>query len=132
MPSLALIFHLLKRVTKETEHPSIELSTAELAAAWCGYLQKHAEKLYRTAILSDFDAAREILGRIKSGELAGPFTARDIYSKHWKGLSDPKEVNQGLGILAEYRHLHPITHQTGGRTKTVYLINQVEPCATTI
>jgi hypothetical protein len=65
-------------------------------AAWCSYLQKHAEKLYQSAILSEFDTAREILGRIDSGELTSPFSARDIYSKHWRRLSDPKDVNKAL------------------------------------
>lgn len=131
MPSLALIFHLLKRVSNETESVFIQRTTAELAAAWCSYLQKHAEKLYQAAMLSDFDIAREILKKIDVGELGSKFTARDIYSKHWKLLCDPKDVNKGLEILTEYKHLYPITHATGGRSKTVYLVNRVEECATT-
>jgi hypothetical protein len=69
MPSPALIFHLLKRVANESDSPSIECETAQLSAAWCSDLQKHAEKLYRTAMLSEFDTAHEILKRISSGEL---------------------------------------------------------------
>jgi len=126
MPSLALIFHLIKRVSNETENASIELTTAELAAAWCSYLQKHAEKLYQIADLSEFDIAREILKKMEGGELGSKFTARDIYSKHWKRLSDPKEVNKGLEILVEYRQLHAIVHATAGRSKTVFINDRVE------
>ena len=50
---------------------------------------KHAEKLYRTVMLSDFDPAREILSKIESGELSSKFTAWNIYAKCWKRLSDP-------------------------------------------
>jgi hypothetical protein len=131
MPSLALIFHLLKRVANESEHTAIELGTAQFAAAWCSYLQKHAEKLYRTAAMSDFDGARAILKKIENGDLDGHFSARDIYSKHWKNLSDPHDVTRGLEILTEYRHLNAIQHQTGGRAKTVYFVNKLEPCAIT-
>ena len=131
MPSLALIFHLLRRVTKESDRTAIQLDTAQLAAAWCSYLQKHAEKLYRTALMSDFDGARAILQKINNGELEESFSARDIYSKHWKNLSDPQEVIKGLEILSEYRHLLPVQRQTGGRTKTVYVVNKSEPCAIT-
>ena len=76
-------------------------------------------------MLSDFDTAREILKRIDSSDLPDSFTARDIYSKHWKRLSEPKDVNRALEILAEYRHAHAIAHQTGGRATTVYLINRI-------
>ena len=131
MPSLALIFHLLRRVTKESDRTAIQLDTAQPAAAWCSYLQKHAEKLYRTALMSDFDGARAILQKINNGELEESFSARDIYSKHWKNLSDPQEVIKGLEILSEYRHLLPVQRQTGGRTKTVYVVNKSEPCAIT-
>ncbi len=123
MPSLALIFHLLKRVTKESESPSIELPTAQLSAAWCSYLQKHAEKLYHTAMLSDFDTAREILLRIQGGELGSQFTARDIYSKCWRRLSEPAEVKKALELLTEYWHLEQIQMQTGGRAKSLYIVN---------
>jgi hypothetical protein len=123
MPSLALVFHLLERVSGGSASPAIEFGTAQLAAAWCSYLQRHAEKLYRTAMLSDFDTARGILRKIEGGELGSQFTARDIYAKCWRGLSDPGEVKKALEVLAEYRHLDHVQVQTGGRAKSVYLVN---------
>ncbi len=122
MPSLALIFHLLKWVTGESGVYAIELKTAETAAAWCAYLQKHAEKLYQTAILSDFDIAREILGRIETGELGSKFTARDIYAKCWRRLSDPADVKKALELLTEYRYVEQVHLQTGGRAKSLYIV----------
>ena len=124
MPSLSLIFHLLKRVNKETDSHSIGLASVELAAAWCSYLKMHAEKLYTLASVSRFDCAREILKRIESGELGSPFTARDVYAKHWKRLSEPEEVKRSLEILSEYRYLQPMRFETAGRTKTLYTVHE--------
>lgn len=120
MPSLSLIFHLLERVAGKTDSDAVELKSAQLAAAWCDYLQKHAEKLYSLAVLSDFDIAREILDRIKERQLENEFTARDIYSNHWKKLSKPEEVKRGLEVLEDYGYLFALENQTGGRSKITY------------
>ena len=96
------------------------------AEAMRAEMLRHAEKLYQIADLSEFDIAREILKKMEGGELGSKFTARDIYSKHWKRLSDPKEVNKGLEILVEYRQLHAIVHATAGRSKTVFINDRVE------
>ena len=124
MPSLALIFHLLKRVNGETSDSAIEIDTVRLAAAWCSYLQRHAEKLYTLASLSEFDCAREILQRVQAGDLPGEFTAKEIYGKHWKRLSGPDDVKRGLEILADYGHVQSVRLETGGRGKTVYVAHE--------
>lgn len=124
MPSLALIFHLLDRVTGKTENTSISLNSAMLASAWCSYLQKHAEKLYGMVALSEFDYAKEILNRIENSQLANEFTARDIYGKHWKKLSKPEQVKSGLEILTEYGYLTSFQIETGGRVKTIFSVNE--------
>jgi len=124
MPSLALIFHLLERVGGKTLSNAVELKSAQLAAVWCDYLQKHAEKLYSLAVLSDFDIAREILDRIKEKQLENEFTARDVYSNHWKKLSKPEEVKRGLEVLEDYGYLSALENQTGGRSKTTYSIHE--------
>jgi putative DNA primase/helicase len=124
MPSLALIFHLLERVAGKTDSDAVELKSAQLAAAWCDYLQKHAEKLYSLAVLSDFDIAREILDRIKEHQLENEFTARDVYSNHWKKLSKPEEVKRGLEVLEDYGYLSVLENQTGGRSKITYSVRE--------
>ncbi len=120
MPSLALIFHLLARVTGSSSVSSISTNSVLLAIAWCDYLQKHATKLYTFVSTSEFDCARAILHRIQSGEIGNEFTARDIYGNHWKNLSSPNEVKQGLEVLTEYRYLTPTRYETGGRSKILY------------
>lgn len=123
MPSLSLIFHLLRHVSSGVFRGAIDIESTKLAASWCRFLQKHAEKLYTLVNLSEFDCAKEILSHINSGELASSFTARDIYGKHWKKLAKPDEVKRGLELLTEYRYLTSVQIETGGRTKTVFTVN---------
>lgn len=122
MPSLALIFHLLDCVSNNQSN-AVSLKNAQLAAAWCSYLQAHAARIYQMAVLSEFDIAREILKKIQSKDLQSGFTAKAIYGKHWSKLSKPKDVQNGLDILVEYNYLSPATINEGHRPKTVYFIN---------
>jgi putative DNA primase/helicase len=122
MPSMALIFHLLDRVSNR-ESTDVSLPNARLAAAWCSYLQAHATRIYQIAVLSEFDIAREILKKIQSKDLQPEFTAREIYGKHWSKLSKPKDVQNGLDILVEYGYLSAVIINEGHRPKTVYLIH---------
>lgn len=121
MPSLALIFHLIDRLCGVSSSDRIEVRNVQRAAAWCSYLQKHAEKLYGMALMSDYDRARAILKKLESGALVSGFTARDVYGRHWKGLRKPEEVRQSLEILVDYGHLTAVTINEGHRPKTVYL-----------
>lgn len=75
------------------------------------------------AVVSDYDVAREILARITAGQLENEFTARDVYSNHWKRLSKPEEVKRGLEVLEDYGYLSPVVNETGGRGKITYLIH---------
>lgn len=106
MPTLALIFHLLDRVAGQTTEDAVALRHAEQAAAWCSYLQKHAEKLYSMAVSCEIDVAREILARIKTKHIKDDFSARDIYGNHWKKLSKPEDVKKGLDVLVDYGYLN--------------------------
>lgn len=122
MPTLALVFHLLDCVSNNQSN-EVSLKTARCAAAWCSYLQAHAQRIYQIASLSEFDVAREILKKIQSKDLGAEFTARDIYGKHWSRLSKPKDVQNGLDILAEYGYLAAVTINEGHRPKTVYFVH---------
>lgn len=122
MPSLALIFHLLDCVSGNQSN-DVSLDNAQKAAAWCSYLQAHAQRIYQIASLSEFDVAREILKKIQSKNLQDEFTARDIYGKHWSKLSKPKDVQNGLDILTEYGYLAAVTINEGHRPKTVYFLH---------
>ena len=48
MPSLALIFHLLD-VADGKVFGNVTITSAQLAAAWCDYLESHARRIYHMA-----------------------------------------------------------------------------------
>lgn len=123
MPSLALIFHLLDFVSNN-QSTEVSLENAQKAAAWCGYLAAHTNRIYQLASFSKFDIAREILKRIQSKKLQAEFTAKDIYKNHWSKLSDHDDVKNSLEILVEYGYLTPILINEGHRPKTVFLVHE--------
>jgi|RhiMetdeSRZDD1v2_1073273.scaffolds.fasta_scaffold1984673_2 hypothetical protein len=53
----------------------------------------------------DFDAARTILGKIKSGKLSMEFSARTIYRNGWSGLSTLEETEPALRLLCDFGYL---------------------------
>lgn len=110
---LALVLHLA-----DHEGGPIGADTLATAFDWCEYLEGHARRIYAPAIDGGLSAAHLILR--KRGELADNFTARDIYRKHWAGLSDPDAITDALELLVEHRHLIESTETTGGRPSTGY------------
>lgn len=123
MPSLALLFHLVDRVDGRTDQNGVSLEAAAKAAAWCSYLIEHAKRVYGMAIDATAHLAKSIADHITQGDLPDPFKARDLYRKHWTGLSSPKEIADPLNLLAELHWVRPVEISTGGRSTTHYLIN---------
>jgi len=124
MPSLALIFHLIDRVSGTNDSKVVSLDAAHRAAAWCSLLEANARRIYGLALNAEARLAKIILDRIRRGDINPEFTARDIYRKQWAGLSKPSDVAEPLRILVEYGWLRSITIRpgdTGGRPSTFYL-----------
>lgn len=124
LPSLALIFHLIDRVSGTTSVEGVTLDATRRAAAWCSLLEKHARRIYGLALNAEFRIAKIILERIRRGDLEPEFTARDIYRKQWAGLSKPADVIEPLRILEDYGWLRSVSiggGDAGGRPSTCYL-----------
>lgn len=60
MPSLSLIFHLI-RVADKTGGGDVSLEAAAQAAAWCEYLESHARRIYGMGIEATLPKADELL-----------------------------------------------------------------------
>lgn len=123
MPSLALLFHLIDRVDGRTQQSAVSVDAAAKAAAWCSYLFEHAKRIYGMAINATAHLAKTLAEHIKQGDLPDPFTARDVYRKHWTGLSTSKEIAEPLELLNDLRWIHPVIVKTGGRPTTYYRVN---------
>lgn len=118
VPSLALISHLADGGTG----PVTEAATLR-ALAFAVYLETHARRAYAAGSEAETAAASAILKRIRAGDIADKFSARDVHQKGWANLSDRDRVGAGLNLLADLDWILPQTLQTGGRPRTVYAIN---------
>ncbi len=117
-PSLALILHLAAGASGDvSEHATLQ------ALAWTEYLESHARRLYSSASSSEIVTAAAILQKIRTGALASPFAARDIYRAGWTGLSDRQQVKEGLLLLVDLDWLRLQSRPTTGRTAAEYEIN---------
>ena len=103
LPSLALIFHLIDSVDDGGEIARLQpvsLAAARMAARWCEYLERHAERVYQRACDGDHDDAAALAEKIKES-LPNPCTVRDIQRKGWAGLDNVEGVRRVLGILED-------------------------------
>jgi Protein of unknown function (DUF3987) len=126
MPSLALIFQLCDSAAKGFVgfEGCVSLDSAERAAAWCSFLEKHARRIYGLGLGAIAIHAKTLAEHLQKGDLEEGFTARDVYLlKGWAGLSNAKAVEGPLDLLESLGWLESVTLNTGGRPKTVYTIN---------
>ena len=118
-PKLALIFHLC---AGGGSNP-IPLSAARMAAAWCEYLGDHARRVYNLGFGAVSSLARTLARKLQAGELPDGFKARELYRKHWTGMSEPKDAGRVLDYLIDVGYLRQVEIMTAGRSTAVYLIN---------
>ncbi len=122
MPALSLIFHLLDQGTNKSTN--VTAKAAKLAAAWCTFLEAHAERIYGLVTSGDVGRAKQILRHIRKGNLAEQFTARDIYRRQLAGLTKSEEVRDALNLLAEFGWLRQVAvsaGELGGHPTLLYL-----------
>jgi len=122
MPSLALIFHLLDLAASSSSVSAhISARHTEHAAAWCGYLEAHARRIYGLVTNATQQAARLLAGKLRQGCLPNPFTIRTVYRKGWSFLNDRELIENAcdeltsLGWLRE--HETPPAHRQKGKTE---------------
>jgi putative DNA primase/helicase len=122
VPVLALINH----VADEYEAGAVSQQSVLRALAFTKYLESHAKRVYAAGIVAEVAAANAILKRIKCGDLADGFSAREIQRKDWSHLTEGHHIAAGLDLLADHNYVavqdRP-TGQKGGRPSAVYLIN---------
>lgn len=118
VPSLSLIAHLA-----DGGSGAIGQAAILRALALAEYLETHARRAYAAGSENETQAAKAILRRIRRGELADGFTARDVHQHQWSGLTDKDGLKAGLDLLDDLGWLAARTEQTGGRPRVVFAIN---------
>jgi hypothetical protein len=87
VPALALINHLVEGATGAISETAILR-----ALAFADYLGTHARRAYGAGSEVETSAAKAILAKVRKGDLADGFTARDIHQHGWSNLSDREHV----------------------------------------
>lgn len=124
LPSLALIFHVIEMADgKRAQH--ISLDSVLLAINWCGYLERHARRIYGIVNSNVHHAVIKLANKIKEGEVQSPFTLRDIYRKEWSMLTDKKIVQKACDELVSsgWIRIELQAYQLGRPKSPVYVIN---------
>ncbi len=114
--SLALIFELLDSGGLE-----IGLYAITTALRWEKYLLSHAKRLYAAGDTLTAERAKLIVERCDC--LPDVFTARDVYKRDWKYLTDNQTVKQALELLCRCNYIREISGENnsqGGRPTIRY------------
>jgi putative DNA primase/helicase len=123
MPALCLLLTLA-----DAQESPIDLAHAEMAEAWCEYLESHARRVYACVVTPRMKAAADLAAKLKKGDVGenGTVTRRDIYRCQWTGLDDPDKVSDALEILRDVGWVRPSPSEPtpfGGRPADRWLIN---------
>jgi putative DNA primase/helicase len=115
LPVLALLFQL----STDPAPRAVSLESWQLAERWGSYLESHLARVYLDTP-AELKAAHSIAGKWRA--LPESFTAKDIYSKGWKELTDAAEVGMALELLEGLGWLTSKTSTTaaGGRPSTTF------------
>lgn len=121
VPALALISHLADGTGGDVGSVAMLRSLA-----WAEYLEPHARRAYASLDAPEQAAAKAIIDRLRKGDLATEFKARDIYRKGWAHLTDPELVHNALRLLADFDWLavrEVSARETGGSPARIYVAN---------
>jgi hypothetical protein len=127
MPSLALIFHCID-IADGKARSKVSAQAAMLAVEWCAYLESHARRIYAMAESPEHEAAVRLADKIKTKVLQSPFTAKDVYSKHWHGLKDRLEVEAACAVLIEENWLMMQCKPKSATGRPALPEYQINPC----
>jgi putative DNA primase/helicase len=140
MPSLALLFELADLASCDgfvgsslaDSQNLVSLEHARQAAAWCEYLETHAQRIYSCVVTPQLRAAGELAEHIRKKHIRNReggsdwFVARDVYLKGWTGLDSPEAVRAAAAVLADAFWVHEIrvdSGASGGRPSIRYAVN---------
>jgi putative DNA primase/helicase len=119
VPAVALICHL----ADEPAGGGIGQRSLLRALAWLDYLDSHARRAYASVMRPDADGARELLKRIRRGELPRRFRLRDVYRNGWSRLCDREHARGAARMLVDFDYLAEADEVTGGRPTSSYDVN---------
>lgn len=121
--AIALIFHCLENISASSFPDEITIETALKAIAYTEVLISHARRVFALGENKIYSLAQVLIGKIKKGELAPGFKARDLMRKQWSGLRSKETVQDVLKLLSDYGYLREVETSGEGRPTTLYFIH---------
>lgn len=119
--SLCIIFEHLKMASQEKAPFIIQVETLKNVLQWVKYFESHAYRIYGSSVNAVPKTALQLLTHIKKGDLAIPFSVRDVYhGHHWSGLTNSAEVEEVLEYLCEKGYLASANLQANGHPTRKY------------
>jgi hypothetical protein len=79
----------------------IDLGNIECAIELCSYFEAHAQRVYSCVTTQEMASAHELARHLEKGDVASPFTVRDIYRKGWTLLKEDSQVATALSVLED-------------------------------
>lgn len=125
LPSLALLFHLIN-IADGKQSSKITLDSVTMAIGWCGYLEKHAKRIYSMVNDNNVNqSAIKLSKKIQEGELPSPFTVRDIYRREWAMLNEKETVKKACETLVDVGWIRQElqAYEIGRPKSPIYIIN---------
>jgi len=121
LPALCLIHEHLAAAVTDAHPQAISLQSLKNSIMWIEYLESHAHRIYGSGANAVPKSARELIKHIQAGDIAEPFSGRDVYyGHHWSGLAAVEEVEEVLDYLVEKGYLACSMVKTGGRSTQKY------------
>ncbi|RVT30132.1 DUF3987 domain-containing protein [Acinetobacter indicus] len=130
MSGLALLFHIIDGINLGVVGRVSKRAT-EMAIEWCEYLESHARRIYGLVLHSSNFRASTLANKLKKLPESDKwrtdgFSAREVFRKNWKSLTDIQHVYEALDILNEICWVHVEKVEAtlkGGRPTKRYWIN---------
>jgi Protein of unknown function (DUF3987) len=124
LPALCLVFEHIKEAIKEKHPLVVSAQSLESAIVWLEYFESHANRVYGSSVNAIPKIAKDLINRLRKGDVPIPFTVRDIYyGHHWSGLGTAKEVQEVVDYLIEKGYLTGKIVKSVGRPTEKYWIN---------
>ena len=122
MPALALLFHVLE---SQDGFSAVSLEATKMAADWCGFLEKHARKVYAPELDSDLMGAHALAAKIQTGAVESGMTIREVYKTGWSHLKSAEDILEASQILERlgWARVEQVRKGGRGRPKQVLIVN---------
>ena len=130
LAGLALLFHVIDGINLGSVG-GVSKSAIEMAIEWCDYLETHARRIYGLVLHSSNFRASILANKLKNFPESDKwrtdgFSAREVFRKNWKSLTDMQNIYEALDILNDacWVHVEEVEATVkGGRPTKRYWIN---------